>query len=121
MNFREMIKKVQVNSGFSDTESEDALEMLVENLAVHLEKGERKDFASQLPQELKDIVLTVSDTEQDPQLDLLQQFMDVEQIPEDRAKKQLLAAWEALKSALSAGQIEHIRAQLPNSTVALLG
>jgi uncharacterized protein (DUF2267 family) len=49
MKYRELIKKVQNYSGFSDTESKEALEMMVESLAVHLNEGERKDFASQLP------------------------------------------------------------------------
>lgn len=120
MNFREMIKNVQLASGFSDAESKDALEMLIESLAVHLNEGERKDFASQLPQELKDIALSVQATEENSKTDILKQFMEVEHISEDHAKKQLLSAWRVLKNALSLGQIEHIRAQLPDKTVAFL-
>jgi uncharacterized protein (DUF2267 family) len=120
MGFRELIKKVQVYSGFSDDESKDALEMMVESLAVHLDDGERKDFASQLPQELQDIALTVYPTPENSRQDILDQFMEVEQIDEGRAKKQIYAAWEALKEAVSEGEIDHIRAQLPNSSVAFL-
>lgn len=120
MGFRELIKKVQIYSGFSDSESKDALEALVESLAVHLNEGERKDFASQLPQELQNIALAVLATEENSQQDILQQFMQNMHVPHDQAKKQLLSAWQALKEAVSQGQIEHIRAQLPNSTVAML-
>lgn len=120
MGFREMIKKVQTYSGFSDAESKDALELMVESLAVHLTEGERKDFASQLPQELQDMALSVQATEANSKEDILRQFMELEDIDESRAKKQIMSAWRALKDALSEGEISHIRAQLPNATVAFL-
>lgn len=120
MRFRELIKKVQVYSGFSDAESKEALEMLVESLAIRLNEGERKDFASQLPQELKDMALSVYPTKERARQDIIEQFMEVQHIPEARAKKQILTAWRALKEAISPGEIDDIRAQLPNSTVQFL-
>lgn len=120
MGFRELIKKVQLYSGFSDAESKNALELMVESLAVRLNEGERKDFASQLPQELKDIALTVIPTEENSRLDLIEQFMEIEGIEEPRAKKQVMSAWKALKAAISPGEINHLRAQLPNQEVAIL-
>ena len=120
MGFRELIKIVQLDSGFSDTESKDALEMMVESLAVHLDEGERKDFASQLPSELQDIALSVMPTEETAHQDIIQQFMEMEDIEEPHAKKQIVAAWLALKEAISEGQIRHILAQLPNNMVAML-
>jgi uncharacterized protein (DUF2267 family) len=120
MKYREMIKKVQNYSGFSDAESEEALEMMVESLAVHLTEGERKDFASQLPQKLKDMALSVYPSEENAREDIVEQFMEYEHIDEGRAKKQIHATWEALKDSLTKGEIEHIRAQLPNRTVAFL-
>jgi uncharacterized protein (DUF2267 family) len=120
MGFRELVKRVQNYSGFSAAESEDALEMMVESLAVHLSDGERQDFASQLPMELQDLALAVLPTEAHAKQDMLEQFMEEERIDEGRAKKQMFAAWQALKDALTSGQIDHIRAQLPNTTVALL-
>jgi uncharacterized protein (DUF2267 family) len=120
MSFREMIKKVQHYSGFSDQESKDALEMMVESLAVHLTEGERKDFASQLPQELQDIALSVMPTKKIARQDIVEQFMEIERIDEPRAKKQIHSAWRAIKDAISPGEIDDIRAQLPNKTVAML-
>lgn len=120
MKYRELIKKVQDYSGFSDQESKDALDCLVETLAVHLTEGERKDFASQLPEELQDIALAVLPTEETAKQDMFEQFMEVQQVEEPRAKKQMLAAWRALKDAVTSGEIEHIKAQLPNHTVAML-
>lgn len=120
MTFRQLIKKVQDYSGFSDSESKDALELMVESLAVHLTEGERKDFASQLPHELQDIALSVYASKENAKEDILEQFMEIEEIDEGHAKKQIYATWKALKEAISSGEINHIRAQLPNRTVAFL-
>lgn len=120
MTYRQLIKRVQLESGFSDVEAKDALQSTVECIAVHLTEGERKDFASQLPQELQEMALAVMPTEKNSQTDLLEQMVAINSIPEDRAKKQLLSAWSALKRSLSPGEIDDIRAQLPNPTVALL-
>ncbi len=120
MKFHALIKKVQDYSGFSDSESKDSLEMMVESLAVHLTEGERKDFASQLPGELKDLALSVQATKENSKQDMLVQFMEIQGIDEARAKKQIKAAWRALKEAISGGAIKHIRSQLPDSTVAFL-
>lgn len=120
MKYHELIKKVKEYSGFSDDESKDALQLMVETLAVHLTEGERKDFASQLPAELKDIALTVLATETNSRQDILWQFVEFQKVDVGRAKQQIQAAWQALKDAISGGQIEDIKSQLPNKTVALL-
>ncbi len=120
MKFRQLVKKVQLYSGFSDMESRDALELMVESLAVHLGSNERKKFASQLPVELKTIALSVYSTPKNSQQDILSQFMEIQQIEEPRAKKQIYSAWGALKEAISEGQIRHIRAQLPDNALTLL-
>lgn len=120
MTFREMVKKMQHYSGFSDKESEESLQLMTESLAVHLTEGERKDFASQLPQELQAIALSVMPTKETSKQDILQQFMSLQDIDEPRAKKQILCAWKTLKDAITPGEIEDIRAQLPNATVAFL-
>ena len=120
MGYRELIKKVQGYSGFSDSESKDALDCMVETLAVHLNDGERKDFASQLPQELQDMALAVQPTQENSRQDMLEQFMTNQHIDEPRAKKQMFAAWKALKETLSGGEIDHIRAQLPNAAALML-
>jgi uncharacterized protein (DUF2267 family) len=107
-------------SGFSDAESQDALECMVENLAVRLTDGERKDFASQLPHELQDIALSVSPSAENHRKDLVSEFMELQHIDEPHAKKQIFSSWKAIKDAISPGEINDIRAQLPNATVAFL-
>jgi uncharacterized protein (DUF2267 family) len=66
MSYKDLIKKVQEYSGFSDSESKDALQLMVESLSVHLTEHERREFAGQLPDELRDIALSVWATEEIP-------------------------------------------------------
>lgn len=120
MKYRDLIKTVQDYSGFSDSESKDALDGTVAVLAVHLTEGERKNFANQLPEELQDLALAVYATEANSQQDLFEQFMEVQEVDAPRAKQQLLSSWDALKDILSSRLIDHIKAQLPQRTQQLL-
>ncbi len=119
MGTRELVKKVQHYSGFSDQESQSALEQMVYSLAERLTPEERKDFASQLPNDLQAIALAALPAT-DRQVDILREFMEVQQIDEARAKKQILSVWRVLKEAITKGEIADIRAQLPNATVEFL-
>lgn len=120
MGYRQLIKKVQAYSGLSDSESKDALQLMVESLAVRLSEMERRDFAAQLPDELQDIALSVYSSRENSSTEILEQFMELEHIDKSRAKKQIQAAWRAIKEAVSGREIERIRMQLPKQTVALL-
>lgn len=120
MGFREMVKKVQVYSGFSDKESQAALECTIAVLASLLIENERKDFASQLPPELQKVVLHAVTTTDRSEKDILSHVVERQGIDQGRAKKQLLASWHALKDAISPGEIEDIRAQLTKASGAFL-
>ena len=121
MGYRELIHKMQQKSGFSDAESAEALTVMVEGIAERLGEGERQDFASQLPAELQDIALSARMPERsERKKDLVHEFMEKENIDEPRAKKQVVSAWETLKSFITEGQINHIKAQLPASAAAML-
>lgn len=120
MGYRELVKRVQAYSGLPDKEAEAALQVTVETLAVHLTEGERKDFASQLPQRLKAMALSVLATPRNTAQDIIQQFMELRNISEKRAKQQIKGVWRALKDAISPGEINDIRAQLPDQLVGFL-
>lgn len=122
MGYREMIKKVQQYSGFSDSESENALIMFINMLARRLTPDERMDFASQLPAELQDTVVSIEEIdEQDVNMeDMLETIAEEQNIDEDRAKKQVMAVWLTLRDAISQGEIEDIRSQLPQDMTAQL-
>jgi uncharacterized protein (DUF2267 family) len=120
MTYRELIKRVQQYSGFSDSESQDALVLFVKNLAARLTPGERKDFASQLPAELKEVAMTHETSRVKTADSFIQQFCLQEDIDESHAKKQVMSAWRAIKDAISEGEIKDIKAQLPTDLAAQL-
>ena len=121
MTFSELISRVKNHSGFSYEESKDALELLVESLAVHLTEPERRHFASQLPQELQDMALSVMATAENSRQDMIDQFVQIGGVDVEKAKRQMLSAWAAIKEAIIPGEIKHIKSQLPNSTASFLG
>jgi uncharacterized protein (DUF2267 family) len=121
MRYREMIKKVQQYSGFSDSESENALVASIKVLSQWLTPDERMDFASQLPAELQDTVVSAEMTDEDMTMeDMLETMADEQNIDEDHAKKQIMAAWQTLKDAIGKVEIEDIRSQLPKDMTAQL-
>jgi uncharacterized protein (DUF2267 family) len=120
MKYREIIKKIQHDSGFSDTESAEALERTVESIAERLQEGERMDFASQLPAELQQVALDATITKEMHKKDILEEFMEKENIEAEHAKKQFLSAWSALRSFISEGEIRHIKSQLPQRAADML-
>lgn len=121
MGYRELIKKIQHDTGFSDQESETALDTLVESLAERLTDDELRKFASQLPEELQKVaMLTPMEDREERHMDIVAEFMLKEQISEDHAKKQVLSAWAALKSFISEGQIDHLKAQLSPRSAQML-
>lgn len=120
MGYQELIEKVQDYSGLPDEESKEVLDCTVESVAALLTEEEREDFASQLPTELQDIALDAELVEDKSQKDVLLQFEKKLDVDESKAKKLLVAAWEAIKDTVMPGEIENIRAQLPNASAALL-
>lgn len=118
MLYRTMVKRVQDYSGFSDQESETALRLVVEIIAARLAAGERSDFASQLPMELKLMVLSMKNYPQRLSVDdIYNELGDLQNIDRGHAKKQVMAVWQTLEDAVSEGQIDHIRAQFPEELV----
>lgn len=120
MKFSDMVSAVQRVSNFSSTESKDALEMMVESLAVHLPERERLEFAKQLPDELRDIALSVMATEENSRMDILKQFMLIEHISQARARRQIMSAWRALRGGVDITKLERIKMYLPRTSLILL-
>lgn len=86
MQYRELVKTVQDYSGFSDSEADEALRVFIETLSARLEGGEREDFASQLPSELKDLALSVTETINFNRNDLYQTVSELQEIEEPHAR-----------------------------------
>lgn len=120
MTYRELIKKVQQYSGFSDSESEQSLKLVVEKLSTRLAPDEREDFASQLPAELQDVALSSEETASYTLEEMYEELAELEGTNESRVETQVKAVWRALKDTISSGQIAHIRNQLPKDVASEL-
>jgi uncharacterized protein (DUF2267 family) len=114
MTYRELVSRVKQYSGFSERESEQSLRIVIETIALRLDEGEREDFADQLPHELQSVTMNVGDeSETFMREDFYAELEDIEGVNKGYVKEQLLAVWQALKDSLSAGEIKHLRDQLP--------
>lgn len=120
MNVKSMIEHIKQQAGMTESEARDALEMMVESLAVHLPERERAEFASGLPEQLQDIALSVMATEENSRMDMVRQFMQMEHISRARARRQIVAAWHALKRAVDITKLERVKLFLPRQSVAYL-
>jgi uncharacterized protein (DUF2267 family) len=121
MGYTDLIKKVQDESGLTNSESRETLDMMVESIAERLDTSERRDFALQLPAELQDVALTALPVGLQDDRDILREFMDKEDVQEDYAKTQIIAAWQSLKSLITdAKMITEIKSFMPATLMAAM-
>jgi uncharacterized protein (DUF2267 family) len=119
MNYHELIRRIKEVSHADEDESQDALELVVENVAAHLPDRTRRQFAAALPDELQSaaqMVPTASHIDED----LIEQLMDLEDVDEKNAKQRIKAAWQAVCDMFDTHEVEDITAELPRQVVAAL-
>jgi uncharacterized protein (DUF2267 family) len=112
MQYSQMIDRVQDYNGFTEKEADSALRYFVERLAARLSNGERKDLASQLPTELKELALSASHTSNISPEDFYKEFAESQKLHKPYAKVQMQAVWEVLREALGEKGKE-VESQLP--------
>ncbi len=119
MSYHDLIRRIKEAAGAADDESQEALELVVENVAVHLTDPTRKEFAAALPDELQhaaQMVPTASHLDED----IISQLMDIEDVEETEAKNYIRAAWQAIKDMFDGREVDDIKAELPHNMVAVL-
>jgi len=119
MTYRELIRRVKEAAHVNDDSSQDALELVVENVAVHLSDHTRREFAAALPSELQSaaqMVPTISHLDED----IVEQLMDLEDVDESGALARIKAAWQALSDIFDSHEVDEITAELPYQMVAAL-
>lgn len=119
MSYHELIQRIKEYAGAAEEESQDALEIVVENVAAHLTDPTRREFAAQLPDELQSAAMMVP-TANHIDEDIIEQLMDLEDVDEGRAKQYIKAAWNALKDMFDRTEVEDITSELPRNMVAAL-
>ncbi len=119
MKYHELIRRIKESANAAEGESQEALELVVENVAVHLTDSTRREFAAALPDELQhaaQMVPTASLLDED----IISQLMDIENVEENQAKRYVRAAWQAVKDMFEGREVEDITAELPHTMVAVL-
>ena len=117
MKYDEFIKEVQ-NRGHMESreEAENATKATLETLAERLVGGEPKDLASQLPAEIAEYL--GYEGEQDPNPFSLDEFFERvnekdPSVDKPRAVYYARVVIAVLQDAVTQGEIDHIRSQLP--------
>lgn len=119
MKYHKLVQKIKHMAQAHEDESQDALEVVVENIAVHLSDSTRRGFAAKLPDELQtaaQMVPTASSIDDN----IIEQYMDLNGVDEHRARKYLRAAWEAICELFDGDSVKDITAELPRGMVAEL-
>ena len=120
MKYIDLIRTVKASAGAAEDESEDVLEIVVENVASHLTERTRQGFAERLPAELQEVahpVPTIAGFDED----IIDQLMDVSDVDESRARRYIQAAWQALIELFDWQSVDDIRAELPPRMKVVLG
>ncbi|HSX06667.1 MAG TPA: DUF2267 domain-containing protein [Candidatus Saccharimonadia bacterium] len=119
MIYRDLIRRIKDAAGASYDSAQDALELVVEKVAVHLSDQTRREFAAGLPKELQSaarMVPTVHHLDED----IVEQLMDLEDIDETGARARIKAAWQAVCDMFDHREVDEITAELPHQIVAAL-
>jgi uncharacterized protein (DUF2267 family) len=119
MKYQELISRIKEAVGSADDASQNALELVVENVAANLTETTRREFAAALPEELQSAAMMVP-TANHIDEDIIEQLMDIEDVEESQARQHLRAAWQAVKDMFGTREVDDITAELPHHMVAVL-
>lgn len=119
MNYMDLIHRIKATASADEDESQDALELVVENVAAHLTDHTRREFAAALPDELQSAAQMVP-TANHIDEDIIEQLMDLEDVDESNAKQRIKAAWQAISDIFDSREVDDITSELPRRVVAAL-
>ncbi len=95
-------------------EARRAITATLETLGERVSGGEASDLAEQLPEELKGPLQQASEDNEEFSLDeFLRRVGEREDVETDAARDHASAVMTVLKEAVSGGELDNIRAQLP--------
>ena len=124
MKYEEFIEQVRRRAHLSsESEAKRAAQATLETLAAYISPKERHDAASQLPRVIKEYMQrpflgpgkhSAPGPESNVSLDDFYQRVSIlEEVPRETAAEHARAVMGVLREALSEGEFEDIRAQLP--------
>ncbi|MEA2168651.1 MAG: hypothetical protein QOF76_1951 [Solirubrobacteraceae bacterium] len=115
MRFDEFMAKVRERSGLDEDQAERAVRATLNTLAQRLAGGEPKDFASQLPQELKDTTILTTGAGEGRDMsaeEFVRTVADREGCSPEQARDHVRAVLTTLREAVTPGEWDDIEAQL---------
>jgi uncharacterized protein (DUF2267 family) len=114
MKANEFIKQVKIRAGLNSREEAiDATQATLSVLGERLFGGERDDLAAQLPPELQSFLMEGKAGEKFDVHEFFVRISEEEDCAVDEAAEHARAVLEVLCEAVSQGEIEDIKAQLP--------
>ena len=115
MQYEEFLNKVQDRIGPADPdETRRAVTATLSTLSERISGGEAKDLAAQLPEELKEpIQRSGEEAEGFSFEEFLQRVGEREGVNTDSAREHASVVIMVLRDAVTGGQLDDIRAQLP--------
>lgn len=121
MKYNSLVRKIKhLAQTHQDDESQDALQVLVENIAMHLDDVSRREFAARLPEELQSAAMMVP-TAASMDDDIIERFLEIDDVDEMTARQYMQAAWEAIAELFDTDVLKEIIRQLPRKTAHALG
>ena len=115
MQYEEFLNKVQDRIGPAQLdEASRAIIATLETLGERVSGGEANDLAEQLPEELKEPLQQASEDNEEFSLDeFLGRVGEREDVETDAARNHASAVMTVLREAVTGGELDNIRAQLP--------
>jgi uncharacterized protein (DUF2267 family) len=115
VQYEEFLNKVQDRIGPAQPdEARRAIIATLETLGERISGGEASDLAEQLPEELKEPLHQAGEDNEEFSLDdFLRRVGEREDVETAEAREHVSAVMTVLKEAVSGGELDNIRAQLP--------
>jgi uncharacterized protein (DUF2267 family) len=119
MKYSEIIHHIQTTAAASDGGSQDAIELVVENVAAYLPPQMRYRFAAGLPPELQSAAQMLPAVKSEDE-GIVEQLMHQDRVDKISAQQRIRAAWQALYPAFDTHEVVEFKAQLPRNIVVAL-
>jgi uncharacterized protein (DUF2267 family) len=121
MDYAKFVKEVKMRT---NTKSEDealkAIKAVLESLSEHLSGEEPGHLASQLPQAIGKYLKTPGGSKRFTPDDFYRMVEEKEKVDRETATHHTRGIMEVLRLAVSRGEVEHIKAQLPEEFYEIL-
>jgi uncharacterized protein (DUF2267 family) len=119
MKYSEIVRHINVTAATNEDGAQDALELVVENVAAYLPPQVRMQFAAGLPLELQSAAQMLPAVRHMDE-DIVEQLMQQDGTDETNARRRIRAAWQALRPAFNTHEVQAFTTQLPRNVAAAL-